>query len=197
VRRLVDIVLSGIGILLLLPVFLVIISFLFVISGRPIFFTQDRPGLEGKIFKLIKFRTMTNLKDSKGSLLPDSDRLTRLGRFIRSTSLDELPSLLNVFIGNMSIIGPRPLLVEYLLLYNVFQSRRHEIKPGITGWAQVNGRNDIEWEERFKLDIWYIDHHSFSLDLRIFLLTIKKVVFREGIMKDGMVTMPKFKGSKE
>tara|TARA_Y100001970_G_scaffold294328_1_gene450640 strand:+ start:9291 stop:9884 length:594 start_codon:yes stop_codon:yes gene_type:complete len=194
-RRLVDIIISSSGIVLLLPLFIIIMSVICLTIGRPIFFVQARPGLHGKIFKLIKFRTMSNLKDSKGSLLPDHKRLTRFGLFIRSLSLDELPSLFNVFLGNMSIIGPRPLLIEYLPLYNKNQSRRHEIKPGITGWAQVNGRNDIQWDKRLELDVWYVDNHSLLLDIKIIFLTIKKVVFREGIMKGKKETMPKFKGS--
>ncbi len=194
-RRLVDIIISSSGIVLLLPLFIIIMSVICLTIGRPIFFVQARPGLHGKIFKLIKFRTMSNLKDSKGSLLPDHQRLTRFGLFIRSMSLDELPSLFNVFLGNMSIIGPRPLLIEYLPLYTKYQSRRHEIKPGITGWAQINGRNDIEWDKRLELDVWYVDNHSLLLDIKIIFLTIKKVVFREGIMKGKKETMPKFKGS--
>ena len=194
-RRLVDVIISSCAIALLLPLFVIIMSIICLTIGRPIFFIQERPGLNAKIFKLIKFRTMSNSKDSKGSLLPDHERLTRFGFIIRSMSLDELPSLLNVFLGNMSIIGPRPLLIEYLPLYNENQSRRHEVKPGITGWAQINGRNHIEWGKRLELDVWYIDNRSLLLDLKIIFLTIKKVIFREGIMKGKKETMPKFKGS--
>lgn len=163
--------------------------------GAPVFFTQERPGLNGKPFRMIKFRTMTDAKDADGKLLPDEVRLTKFGQFIRSTSLDELPELWNVLKGEMSLVGPRPLLMEYLPLYSAEQARRHEMRPGITGWAQVNGRNAISWEERFKLDVWYVDHQSFLLDCKIVLLTIQKVFVREGISAQGEATMPKFTGS--
>lgn len=162
--------------------------------GAPVFFTQERPGLNGKPFRMIKFRTMTDAKDADGKLLPDEVRLTKFGQFIRSTSLDELPELWNVLKGEMSLVGPRPLLMEYLPLYSAEQARRHEMRPGITGWAQVNGRNAISWEERFKLDVWYVDHQSFLLDCKIVLLTIQKVFVREGISAQGEATMPKFTG---
>lgn len=162
--------------------------------GAPVFFTQERPGQYGKPFRMIKFRTMTDAKDADGKLLPDEVRLTKFGQFIRSTSLDELPELWNVLKGEMSLVGPRPLLMEYLPLYSAEQARRHEMRPGITGWAQVNGRNAISWEERFKLDVWYVDHQSFLLDCRIVLLTIQKVFVREGISAEGEATMPRFTG---
>lgn len=162
--------------------------------GAPVFFTQERPGLNGKPFRMIKFRTMTDAKDADGKLLSDEARLTKFGQFIRSTSLDELPELWNVLKGEMSLVGPRPLLMEYLPLYSAEQARRHEMRPGITGWAQVNGRNAISWEERFKLDVWYVDHQSFWLDCKILLLTIQKVFVREGISAQGEATMSKFTG---
>jgi lipopolysaccharide/colanic/teichoic acid biosynthesis glycosyltransferase len=160
------------------------------------FFIQERAGYRGKVFKLVKFKTMSNLKDEKGCLLPDKNRLTGFGKFLRKTSLDEMPQLLNVLKGDMSLVGPRPLLVEYLPLYNHFQMRRHEVKPGITGWAQVKGRNAITWEKKFEYDIWYLEHYSFSLDLKIILLTLKKVIQRKGIAQPGQATMEYFKGSK-
>lgn len=163
--------------------------------GAPIFFTQERPGLHGKPFRMVKFRTMTDAKDAAGNLLPDEVRLTKFGQFVRSTSLDELPELWNVLKGEMSLVGPRPLLMEYLPLYSTEQARRHEVRPGITGWAQVNGRNAISWEERFKLDVWYVDHQSFLLDCKIVLLTIQKVFVREGISAQGESTMSKFTGN--
>ena len=164
--------------------------------GSPVLFHQIRPGLKGKPFKMIKFRTMTNECDPEGNLLPDSQRLTSFGRFLRTTSLDELPELWNVIKGDMSLVGPRPLLMEYLPLYTEEQARRHEMRPGITGWAQVNGRNAISWEEKFKLDVWYVDNQSFLLDLKILMLTVLKVIKRDGISADGEVTMTKFTGSK-
>lgn len=165
--------------------------------GGPIIFRQLRPGQHEKPFYIYKFRTMSDDKDNDGKLLPDADRMTTVGRFLRSTSIDELPSLLNVLKGDMSLVGPRPLLMEYLPLYNAEQSRRHKIRPGITGWAQVNGRNAVSWEEKFKLDVWYVEHQSFWLDIKIISLTIKKVFFRHGINADGEATMPKFIGGKE
>jgi lipopolysaccharide/colanic/teichoic acid biosynthesis glycosyltransferase len=182
--------------IILLPVFIVVIlSLLITNNGKPFFF-QLRPGLHGKVFKMIKFKTMNDKKDNGGNLLPDSKRLTRMGKFIRKTSLDEIPQLLNVIKGDMSLIGPRPLLVEYLPLYNNYQKRRHEVKPGITGWAQVNGRNAISWEMKFEYDVWYVDHLSFLLDIKIFFLTIKKVFKSEGINQNGYATMPLFKGER-
>jgi lipopolysaccharide/colanic/teichoic acid biosynthesis glycosyltransferase len=164
--------------------------------GDPIFFTQIRPGLNSKPFEMLKFRTMTNECSADGVLLPDSKRLTNFGRFLRATSLDELPELWNVLKGDMSLVGPRPLLMEYLPLYTEEQARRHEVRPGITGWAQVNGRNAISWEEKFKLDVWYVENQSFFLDVRILALTILKVIKRDGISAQGEVTMTKFTGSK-
>ncbi len=164
--------------------------------GRPIFFKQARPGLYGKPFVLYKFRTMLDLRDQTGKMLPDERRLTSFGRWLRSTSLDELPVLFNVLKGDMSLVGPRPLLMEYLDRYTTEQARRHEVKPGITGWAQINGRNAISWEEKFALDVWYVDNWSLLLDFRIIFLTILKVLKHEGISADGHVTMPEFKGSR-
>ena len=163
--------------------------------GPPVFFTQTRPGLHGQPFQMIKFRTMTNARADNGTLLPDCERLTCFGCFLRSTSLDELPELLNVLKGEMSLVGPRPLLMDYLPLYSPEQSRRHEVKPGITGWAQVNGRNAISWEEKFQLDVWYVDHQSFWLDMKILFLTVKRVFQRSGISAYGEMTMPRFTGN--
>ncbi|WP_417447192.1 sugar transferase [Kangiella sp.] len=163
--------------------------------GSPILFTQDRPGLNGRVFKMMKFRSMLDAKDKQGNLLPDEQRMTKFGAFLRSTSLDELPGLFNVLKGDMSLVGPRPLLVQYLPLYSDEQTRRHNVRPGITGWAQVNGRNAISWEDKFKLDVWYVDNQSFWLDIKILLLTVKKVFVREGISADGHVTMTRFEGS--
>lgn len=164
--------------------------------GRPVFFRQTRPGLHGQPFEMVKFRTMTDACGPDGALLPDAERLTSFGRFLRSTSLDELPELWNVLKGDMSLVGPRPLLMEYLPLYSPEQARRHAVRPGVTGWAQVNGRNAISWEEKFALDTWYVDHQSLLLDMRILWLTIKKVLVREGISAAGEATMGKFTGSK-
>ncbi|KMN40712.1 sugar transferase [Lysinibacillus sp. LK3] len=164
--------------------------------GSPAIFTQPRPGLNGKVFYVYKFRTMTDELDANGELLPDAQRLTSFGQFIRKLSLDELPQLWNVLKGDMSFVGPRPLLVEYLPLYNKRQARRHEVRPGITGWAQVNGRNAISWEQKFEYDVWYVDNQSFWLDIKILLLTIKKVFISEGISQEGQATMEKFTGSK-
>lgn len=184
-----------VGLLILSPLFLIVILLLLIANnGRP-FFLQKRPGKNGKIFKVIKFKTMNDKKDLKGNLLPDADRLTGVGKFIRKTSLDEIPQLLNVIKGDMSLVGPRPLLVEYLPLYNKQQKRRHEVKPGITGWAQVNGRNAISWEQKFEYDVWYVDHLSFFLDVKIIWLTFKKVFKSEGINSDTAATMEKFKGT--
>jgi len=163
--------------------------------GPPVFFTQTRPGLHGQPFQMIKFRTMTNARADNGTLLPDCERLTCFGRYLRSTSLDELPELLNVLKGEMSLVGPRPLLMDYLPLYSPEQARRHEVKPGITGWAQVNGRNAISWEDKFQLDVWYVDHQSFWLDLKILFLTVKRVFQRSGISAYGEMTMPRFTGN--
>ena len=166
----------------------------FANKGAGAFFTQERPGKDGRIFKVIKFKSMTDERDGEGRLLPDAERLTKVGRFVRSTSLDELPQLLNVLKGDMALVGPRPLLPEYLLLYNKEQARRHEVRPGITGWAQTHGRNAISWGEKFKLDVWYVDHVSFRVDLEVVLLTVKKVFAREGISQEGQATMERFNG---
>ncbi|MDD5717852.1 MAG: sugar transferase [Sulfuricurvum sp.] len=191
--------LDRIGALILLLLFspLILLSTLMIalLMGRPIYFTQHRPGLHGKIFTIYKFRTMTDEKDGEGNLLPDEQRLHGIGKTIRSLSLDELPQLWNVLKGEMSFIGPRPLLVEYLPLYNPVQARRHEVKPGITGWAQINGRNAISWEEKFRYDVEYVDNINFWFDLKIFLLTLKKVVIKEGISQGGAATMEKFNGT--
>lgn len=177
------------------PLLIVLMALIRLKLGSPVFFTQIRPGLHCKPFKMIKFRTMTDARDANGNLLPDNVRLTPFGRFLRSSSLDELPELWNVLKGHMSLVGPRPLLMEYLPLYSTQQARRHEVRPGITGWAQINGRNAISWEDKFKLDVWYVDNQSFWLDLKILVLTVKKVFVREGINAEGEATMPKFTGS--
>lgn len=195
VKRLFDILVGILVGLLLLPVILFIAVLIRVYLGRPVFFRQLRPGLHGNPFKMIKFRTMKLGFDKNGNLLPDEERMTRLGTFLRKSSLDELPELWNVLKGDMSLVGPRPLLIEYLPLYSQDQTRRHEIRPGVTGWAQVNGRNAISWEKKFELDVWYVDNRSFWLDVRILWLTIIKVFFREGVSQDGHVTMEKFRGS--
>ena len=196
-KRLLDLCLVTCGLLLIWPVLLIVCIWLhFANKGAGVFFTQERPGKDGKIFKVIKFKTMTDERDDSGKLLPDAKRLTKVGRFVRSTSIDELPQLLNVLKGDMALIGPRPLLVRYLSLYNERQARRHEVRPGITGWAQVNGRNAISWEEKFDYDVWYVDHVSLWLDLKIVLLTIKKVFVREGINSGTAATMEPFRGSK-
>ena len=174
---------------------LVIILLYFANKGAGAFFIQERPGKHGKIFKVIKFKTMTDERDESGNLLPDEKRLTKIGKFIRSTSIDELPQLINVLKGDMALIGPRPLLPQYLPLYSKEQARRHAVRPGITGWAQVNGRNAISWTKKFELDVWYVDHCSFLLDLKIIFLTIKKVFVREGISSDTSVTMEAFTGN--
>ena len=182
--------------LVIWPVLLGIAVWLhFANKGAGAFFTQERPGKDGKIFKVIKFKSMTDERDGEGRLLPDAERLTRVGRFIRSMSLDELPQLLNVLKGDMALVGPRPLLPEYLPLYNKEQARRHEVRPGITGWAQTHGRNAISWTEKFKLDVWYVDHVSFAVDLKVVFLTVKKVFEREGISQEGQATMEKFAGN--
>ncbi len=194
-KRFLDLLLSLVGFMFALPVFMLVCGLLAVANSGSVFFVQPRPGRNGRIFRIIKFKTMNDKKDSQGQLLPDSVRLTPIGSFVRKTSLDEIPQLLNVIKGDMSLIGPRPLLVEYLPLYSVEQARRHEVRPGITGWAQVNGRNAISWEEKFKLDVWYVDNLSLSLDARILLLTIFKVLRSDGISQTGQATMEKFKGS--
>ena len=181
--------------ILFLPLAIVTIWLHFANKGTGAFFFQNRPGKDGKIFKVIKFKTMTDERDADGNLLPDADRLTNVGRFVRSTSIDELPQLINVLKGDMALIGPRPLLVQYLPLYSKEQARRHDVRPGITGWAQVNGRNAISWTKKFELDVWYVDHCSFLLDVKIIFLTIKKVFVREGISQEGQATMEFFTGN--
>ena len=194
-KRLFDFIVALCALLTLLPVIIVVATLIRFKLGSPILFTQNRPGLNGDIFKMMKFRTMLDGKDKHGNLLPDDERMTPFGAFLRSTSLDELPGLFNVLKGDMSLVGPRPLLVQYLPLYSNEQARRHNVRPGITGWAQVNGRNTISWDEKFKLDVWYVDNQSFWLDIKILLLTVKKVFVREGISADGHVTIEPFKGS--
>jgi len=196
-KRLFDFSVSLCALLALLPGILFMALLVRVNIGTPIFFTQRRPGLHSKAFTMIKFRTMTNAIGADGALLPDAERLTRLGKILRTYSLDELPQIWNVFMGNMSFVGPRPLLMEYLPLYSPEQSRRQNVRPGITGWAQVNGRNAISWEEKFKYDVWYVENQSFWLDMKIIWMTIKKVIAREGISSDNHATMPKFKGTKK
>ena len=196
IKRLFDFLVAMFVIVVFIPTLLLLVLLVRYKLGSPILFTQDRPGLNGQIFKMMKFRTMLDAKDKQGNLLPDNERMTKFGAFLRSTSLDELPGLFNVLKGDMSLVGPRPLLVQYLPLYNEEQARRHNVRPGITGWAQVNGRNAISWEQKFELDVWYVDNHSFLLDLKILLLTVKKVFVREGISADGHVTIEPFKGSK-
>lgn len=181
--------------LLLFPLLVLIGLFVRVLNGAPVFFGQQRPGLHGQPFMMYKFRTMRDARDGQGQLLPDEQRLTLFGRFLRASSLDELPELFNVLRGDMSLVGPRPLLMEYLARYTSEQSRRHEVKPGITGWAQVNGRNSISWEDRFVLDVWYVGHQSLLLDCRILIMTLLKVFKREGITQEGKATMTKFMGS--
>jgi lipopolysaccharide/colanic/teichoic acid biosynthesis glycosyltransferase len=193
-KRVFDIVLSAIAIVALIPVLALLALAIRARLGGPVLFTQVRPGLNGKPFILIKFRTMTDEKDTDGALLPDSARLPKFGLFLRSTSLDELPELWNVVKGDMSLVGPRPLLTEYLNLYSAEQARRHEVQPGITGWAQVNGRNALTWEEKFTLDVWYVDNQSIWLDLKILLMTLAKVFKREGVSHAGHATVEKFRG---
>lgn len=194
-KRLFDIVASALGLLLLLPIIAFVAWQISRKLGSPVLFRQVRPGLNGKPFEMIKFRSMRDAVDVAGNPLPDSERMTPFGNFLRSCSLDELPGLWNVLKGDMSLVGPRPLLMEYLPLYSPEQYRRHEVRPGVTGWAQVNGRNALSWDEKFKLDVWYVENRSFWLDLKIILLTIKKVVVRDGISADGEVTMSRFEGS--
>jgi lipopolysaccharide/colanic/teichoic acid biosynthesis glycosyltransferase len=196
-KRFIDFIIAVLGLLVLSPVFvLVTLGLFFANQGKP-FFLQPRPGKNGKIFTIIKFKTMNDKKDAAGNLLSDAERLTKIGALVRKTSLDEIPQLLNVLKGDMSIIGPRPLLVEYLPLYNETQKRRHHVKPGITGWAQVNGRNAISWAQKFEYDVWYVKNITFVLDLKILVLTIKKVFVSEGISQKGEVTMEVFKGNLE
>lgn len=194
-KRFFDVLISSIAIVSLLPVFLILIVTVRVKLGAPVFFLQVRPGKDGKSFKMLKFRSMRDENDENGKPLPDSQRMTNFGNLLRSTSLDELPELWNVLKGEMSLVGPRPLLMEYLPLYSDDQYRRHEVRPGVTGWAQINGRNAISWEEKFKLDVWYVDNHSLWLDIKILFLTVKKVMVRDGISAEGEVTMTRFEGN--
>ena len=197
IKQIFDLFLISLSLLFVLPICLLIALLVLIQLGSPVLFRQSRPGLSGKIFHMYKFRTMTSECDKNGILLSDEFRLTKFGKFLRSTSLDELPSLWNVMRGDMSLVGPRPLLVEYLLLYSEEQSMRHKVKPGITGWAQVNGRNAISWDEKFDLDLWYIDNQSVWLDLKILWLTLNKVIMRDGISQSNHLSMDKFKGSIE
>ncbi|MCD6659097.1 MAG: sugar transferase [Lentimicrobium sp.] len=195
-KRLLDIIISSLAIFLLSPIVIFTLFFLMVSNnGRPFYF-QTRPGKNGRLFRLIKFKSMNEKMDKAGNLLPPAQRITSVGRFIRATSIDELPQLINVLKGDMSLVGPRPLRVEYLPLYSEFEARRHEVKPGITGWTQVNGRNSLSWEEKFKLDVWYVDNKSFWLDLKILFLTVWKVVARKGINQSEEQIMEPFKGAK-
>lgn len=195
-KNIIDIIFASIALIFFSPLFIIITFMLFFLNKKKPFFFQKRPGKNGKIFKVIKFKTMTDAKDHNGNLLPDEKRLTFIGKFLRKTSLDEIPQLINVIKGDMSMVGPRPLLPEYLSLYNEEQIKRQNVKPGITGWTQVNGRNAISWEKKFELDIWYVNNMSFLLDLKILFLTIKKVFLSEGINSGTNTTMEKFKGNK-
>lgn len=195
-KRLIDFIIVFCALVIIWPILLLIIIFLhYANKGAGVFFTQDRPGKDTKIFKAIKFKTMTDERDAKGKLLPDDVRITKIGKIVRSLSIDELPQLINVLKGDMALVGPRPLLPKYLPLYSHEQNRRHEVRPGITGWAQVNGRNSITWTKKFELDVWYVDHISFWLDMRILFLTVKKVFVREGISMEGVATTEPFNGN--
>lgn len=195
-KRFFDFCIALIALIIISPILLVITIWLhFANKGAGAFFFQERPGKNAKIFKVIKFKTMTDERDSEGNLLPDEDRLTKVGKFVRSTSIDELPQLINVFKGDMALIGPRPLRVEYLPLYSKEQARRHEVRPGISGWAQCHGRNSISWTEKFKLDVWYVDHCTLWTDIKVIFITIKKVLFRDDISAEGSATMPFFDGT--
>jgi len=196
-KRSFDFIVALCALLTLLLLIIVVAVLIRFKLGAPILFTQERPGLNGKMFKIMKFRSMLNDKDKHGNLLPDVERMTKFGSILRSTSLDELPGLFNVLKGDMSLVGPRPLLVQYLPLYNAEQAKRHKTRPGITGWAQVNGRNAISWEEKFKFDLWYVENQSFWLDIKILLMTVKKVFVRDGINAEGHVTTEPFSGSKD
>lgn len=194
-KRVIDFIVVFVLLLIIWPVLFFVVIFLhFANKGAGVFFTQDRPGRNAKIFKAIKFKTMTDERGAGGNLLPDAERLTKVGKIVRTLSIDELPQLINVLKGDMALVGPRPLLPKYLPLYSEKQFRRHEVRPGITGWAQVNGRNNISWTKKFELDVWYVDHCSFWLDMKIILLTVKKVFFREDINKDGCATTEGFNG---
>ena len=194
-KPLLDFILSLLGLIISSPLFLIVFIALLIANKGKVFFLQNRPGKNEKIFKIIKFRTMNDKRDAQGNLLPDEERLTSIGKLVRKTSLDEIPQLINVLLGNMSLIGPRPLLPEYLPLYNDFQKKRHLIKPGITGWAQINGRNGVEWEKKFQFDVWYVENLSFLLDLQIMFLTLKKVLKLEGVNREGEATNIAFKGN--
>ena len=195
-KRVIDFTLALLALLAICPLLLCVTIWLhFANKGAGAFFLQERPGLHGKIFKVIKFKTMTDERDAEGNLLPDADRLTKIGKFVRSTSIDELPQLINVLKGDMALIGPRPLLVQYLPLYSKEQARRHDVRPGISGWAQCHGRNAISWTEKFKLDVWYVDNISLMTDLKVIFITIKKVLFREDINSDNDATMENFDGT--
>lgn len=195
-KRLLGFILSLLAIVCLSPLLLLVTVWLhFANKGAGAFFVQERPGKDGKIFKIIKYKTMTDERDADGNLLPDEKRLTRVGRLVRSTSIDELPQLFNVLKGDMALIGPRPLLVQYLPLYSPEQARRHEVRPGITGWAQCHGRNTLSWDEKFRLDVWYVDHCSFTTDVKVIFSTIKKVIARDGISQEGQATMEAFNGN--
>ncbi|MWJ28497.1 sugar transferase [Halomonas sp. ZH2S] len=195
IKRIFDVVASTVALVVLLPVTAVVALLIHRKLGSPVFFRQTRPGLHGKPFEMVKFRTMLDALDKHGNPLPDDQRMTPFGSFLRATSLDELPELWNVLKGDMSLVGPRPLLMEYLPLYSQEQYRRHEVRPGVTGWAQVNGRNALSWDEKFKLDVWYVDNRSFGLDLNILKLTVKQVLVRDGISAEGQATMTKFRGN--
>lgn len=194
-KRCIDCVIALCGLIIFTPILLFVIIWMLLVGYKSIFFFQQRPGKDSKLFKIVKFKTMTDERDSEGNLLPDEERLTKIGRFIRSTSIDELPQLINVLKGDMSLIGPRPLLPQYLPLYSEKQARRHEVRPGITGWAQVNGRNAISWQKKFEYDVWYVDHVSLGLDIKILFLTMKKVFVREGIASQTSSTMELFTGN--
>jgi lipopolysaccharide/colanic/teichoic acid biosynthesis glycosyltransferase len=195
VKRLFDFFVALLALLTLLPVLLVLYVIIAIKMGIPVFFVQARPGMKGNIFKMVKFRSMTDAKGADGELLPDAQRLPAFGQMLRATSLDEIPELWNVLKGQMSLVGPRPLLIEYLDKYSPEQARRHNVRPGVTGWAQVNGRNALSWEDKFALDTWYVDNRTFLLDIKILFMTVKQVFKRDNISQDGHVTMEKFKGS--
>lgn len=196
-KRIIDLLLASVLLIVLSPLCLLTAAAILVCMGRPVLFRQNRPGLNGRAFELLKFRTMTDARDDRGQVLPDEKRLTGLGRLLRRTSLDELPQLVNIIRGDMSLVGPRPLLMEYLDRYTEEQSRRHTVKPGITGWAQINGRNALSWEDKFRLDVWYVDNRSIWLDIKILLITIWKVLRGEGISQEGHATAQPFRGSKQ
>jgi len=196
-KRLFDVVAASIGLLLLSPVIAIVAWLIRRRLGSPVLFRQVRPGMNGKPFEMVKFRTMRDAVDAQGNVLPDAQRMTPFGSFLRASSLDELPELWNVIKGDMSLVGPRPLLMDYLPLYNAEQMRRHDVRPGVTGWAQINGRNALSWEDKFKLDTWYVDNRTFWLDLKIIFLTVRKVVVRDGISAQGEATMSRFTGSRK